>query len=252
MGPSPLTAGKADTEAETGAGTGRNEDTATWLLPAHGQRPRSTSRGLQPSDGGPALLHVPTVTTAHGFQVLAQRPQVLSAEAPLWRTSPETPADPSWILDQPEIPGTPPHGRFQNLSKTRKLRSREVDQRVLGHRAGVLAQGVGCLQHHLPPTPILCSEAHHVGAESLPPPAPGALTPPRSTSDTAEPCSPPGLSRCGWPPPGSWPVTQERTPIPHGHECKNKKLWSTLQMGGGGEKGSSIPGAVGLSSGWPR
>ena len=71
----------------------------------------------------------------------------------------------------------------------------------------------------------------------LPPPAPGALTPPRSTSDTAEPCSPPGRSRCGWPPPGSWPVTQERTPIPCGHECKNKKLWSTLQMGVGGKKG---------------
>lgn len=51
-------------------------------------------------------------------------------------------------------------------SQTRKLRSREVDQRVLGHRAGVLAQGVGCLQHLLPPTPILCSEAYHVGAES--------------------------------------------------------------------------------------
>lgn len=50
--------------------------------------------------------------------------------------------------------------------QTRKLRSREVDQRVLGHTAGVLAQGVGCLQHHLPPTPIMSSEAHHVDAES--------------------------------------------------------------------------------------
>lgn len=51
-------------------------------------------------------------------------------------------------------------------SQTRKLRSREVDQRVLGHRAGILVQGVGCLQHRLPPTSLLCSEAHHVGAES--------------------------------------------------------------------------------------
>lgn len=92
-----------------------------FQLPAHGQRPRSTSRGLQPSDGGPALLHVPMVTAAHGFQVLAQRPQVLSAEAPLWGTSPETPADPSWSLDQPEIPGTPPHSRFQNLLKVDRI-----------------------------------------------------------------------------------------------------------------------------------
>lgn len=51
-------------------------------------------------------------------------------------------------------------------SQTRKLRSREVDQCVLGHRAGILVQGVGCLQHRLPPTSLLCSEAHHVGAES--------------------------------------------------------------------------------------
>ena len=51
-------------------------------------------------------------------------------------------------------------------SQMRKLRSREVNQRVLGHTAGVLAQEVGCLQHHLPPTSLLCSEAHHVGAES--------------------------------------------------------------------------------------
>ena len=51
-------------------------------------------------------------------------------------------------------------------SQMRKLRSREVDQRVLGHTAGVLALEVGCLQHHLPPTSLLCSEAHHVGAES--------------------------------------------------------------------------------------
>ncbi|XP_010805367.3 uncharacterized protein [Bos taurus] len=188
-----------------------------FQLPAHSQRPWSTSRGLQPSDGGPVLLHVPTVTAAYRFQVLAQRPQVLSAEAPLWGTSPEIPADRSWSLDQTEIPGTPPHGRFQNLSKMRKLRSREVNQRVLGHTAGVLAQEVGCLQHHLPPTSLLCSEAHHVGAESLPPTAPGALTPTRSTRDTAEPCSPPGRSGHGCPPPGSWPVTQERTPVPRGH-----------------------------------
>ena len=51
-------------------------------------------------------------------------------------------------------------------SQTRKLRSREVDQRVLGHTAGVVAQGVGCLQHNLPPTPIMCSESQHVDAES--------------------------------------------------------------------------------------
>ncbi|KAI4569594.1 hypothetical protein MJT46_006888 [Ovis ammon polii x Ovis aries] len=92
-----------------------------FQLPAHGQRLRSNSRGLQPSEGGPALPHVPTVTAAHGFQVLAQRPQVLSAEAPLWGTSPETPADPSWSLDQPEILRTPPHGRFQNLSKVDRI-----------------------------------------------------------------------------------------------------------------------------------
>lgn len=180
-------------------------------------------------------------------------------------------------------------------SQMRKLRSREVNQRVLGHTAGVLAQEVGCLQHHLPPTSLLCSEAHHVGAESKTqswmcvagahigrgkpwmhkgghmlggegiggtgkkqtpllsqPTAPGALTPTRSTRDTAEPCSPPGRSGHGCPPPGSWPVTQERTPVPRGHGCKNKKFWSTLQMGGWVEKGSSIPGAVGLSSGSPR
>lgn len=92
-----------------------------FQLPAHSQRPWSTSRGLQPSDGGPVLLHVPTVTAAYRFQVLAQRPQVLSAEAPLWGTSPEIPADRSWSLDQTEIPGTPPHGRFQNLSKVNRI-----------------------------------------------------------------------------------------------------------------------------------
>ena len=92
-----------------------------FQLPAHSQRPQSTSRELPPSDGGPVLLHVPTVTAAHGFQVLAQRPQVLPAEAPLWGTSPEISADRSWSPDQTKIPGTRPHGRFQNLSKVDRI-----------------------------------------------------------------------------------------------------------------------------------
>lgn len=94
-----------------------------FQLPAQGpSRPRNTGRGLRPPAPGLALLHVQTVTTAHGFQVLAEKPRVLSAEAPLWGMSPEPPAGgqrdrPPLQLGPAREPRTPPHGTFQSLPK---------------------------------------------------------------------------------------------------------------------------------------
>lgn len=97
-----------------------------FQLPAQGPRRRwNTGQGLRPPDQGPALLHVQMVSTAHGFQVLAEKPRVLSAEAPLWEMWPEVlaggqkGADPSLSSDQLERPRTPPHGvqSFQSFER---------------------------------------------------------------------------------------------------------------------------------------
>lgn len=91
------------------------------------RRPRPTGRGLRPSDQGLALLHVHTVTAAHGFRVLAERPRALSVEDPFWETVPAAPADrergaePGLRPDQQDIPRTPPHSRFWSLPKVDKI-----------------------------------------------------------------------------------------------------------------------------------
>lgn len=94
-----------------------------FQLPSLGQRsPGSCSRGHRPSAQGPCLLHVPVLTTALGFQVFAERPRVLSQEAPLWKTLPGAPADGertghSLTPDRQDTPETPPPGSFQKLPK---------------------------------------------------------------------------------------------------------------------------------------
>lgn len=65
----------------------------------------------------PALLPVPTVTTAHGFRVLAESPRVLPSEAPLWETLVDKTDGPVSPRHQPEILRAPPHCRFWRLPK---------------------------------------------------------------------------------------------------------------------------------------